>query len=81
METAGRAAYEETAMARLFTPVGDAAVLARKIANGVASRRARIVYPASYGLARHFPNLARFVLDRFTPPIKAPPAQLVEGKR
>ena len=81
METAGRAAYEETAMARLFTPVGDAAVLARKIANGVASRRARIVYPASYGLARHFPNLTRFVLDRFTPPLKTPPAQLVEGKR
>jgi short-subunit dehydrogenase len=81
MEIASRAAYEETALMRLLTPVGDAAVLARKIANGVASRRARIVYPASYVLARHFPNLSRFMLDRFTPPLKAAHAQLVEGKR
>lgn len=81
METAGRAAYQETTASRLLTPVGDAAVLARKIARGVASRRARIVYPASYALARHFPNLTRFVLDRFTPPLKGPPALLVEGKQ
>ncbi len=81
METAGRAAYEETTLSRLLTPIGDATVLARKIADGVASRRARIVYPASYALSRHFPNLTRFVLDRFTPPLKPPPAQLVEGKR
>jgi short-subunit dehydrogenase len=81
METAGRAAYKETALMRLLTPVGDAEVLARKIARGVASRRARIVYPGIYALARHFPNLSRFMLDRFTPPIKAAPAQLAEGKR
>jgi short-subunit dehydrogenase len=74
MEATGRAAYEETAMMRLFTPTGRADVLARKIADGVASRRARIIYPATYGLSRHFPNLTRFVLDRFTPPLKALPA-------
>jgi short-subunit dehydrogenase len=81
MEATGRAAYQETALMRLLTPVGDAGVLARKIARGVASRRARIVYPGIYALARHFPNLSRFMLDRFTPPIKAQPAQLEEGKR
>ena len=81
METAGRAAYENTLAMRVLTPVGDADVLARKIANGVASRRARIIYPASYGFSRHFPNLTRFVLDHFTPPLKPPPARLVEGKR
>ena len=73
MEATGRAAYEETAMMKLFTPVGEAGVLARKIANGVASGRARIIYPATYGVSRHFPNLTRFFLDRFTPPLKALP--------
>jgi hypothetical protein len=42
---------------------------------------ARIVYPARYAFARHFPNLTRFVLERFTPPLKASPAQFAEGKR
>jgi short-subunit dehydrogenase len=73
LETRGRAAYEETRMMRLFTPVGDAGVLARKIADGVASRRARIIYPGIYASCRHLPNLTRFVLDRFTPPLKALP--------
>ncbi|HEY1694163.1 MAG TPA: SDR family NAD(P)-dependent oxidoreductase [Polyangiaceae bacterium] len=73
MEASGRAAYEETWAMRTFTPTGDAAVLGRKIADAVASRRARIIYPALYALTRHFPNLTRFVMDRFTPPLKALP--------
>jgi short-subunit dehydrogenase len=73
LETRGRSAYAETAMMRLMTPIGDADVLARKIANGVASRRSRIIYPAVYATSRHFPNLTRFLLDRFTPPLKALP--------
>jgi len=77
MEAKGREAYEQTAVMRLFTPTGEAAVLARKIADGVASGRARIIYPATYGLSRHFPNLTRFVMDRFTPPLRA----LSEGKK
>jgi hypothetical protein len=56
--------------------VGDADVLARKIARGVESRRSRIIYPAMYGVSRHFPNLTRFVMDRLTPPLRALP----EGK-
>jgi short-subunit dehydrogenase len=71
MEATGRAAYKETRLMKLLTPVGEADVLARKIANGVASRRARIIYPAMYASSRHFPNLTRFLLDRFTPPLNA----------
>jgi short-subunit dehydrogenase len=74
MEAQGRAAYKETALMRLFTPTGDPRILACKIADGVRSRRARIIYPASFALARQFPNLTRFVLDRFTPPLKTLPA-------
>jgi short-subunit dehydrogenase len=73
LEAAGRAAFVETAMMRILTPVGDARVLARKIADGVASGRARIIYPGSYAPLRHLPNLTRFFLDRFTPPLKALP--------
>jgi short-subunit dehydrogenase len=75
MEAAGRDAYDQTAAMRVLTPIGEAGVLARKIANGVASRRARIIYPAMYGLLRHFPNLTRFALDRFTPRLKALPPE------
>jgi short-subunit dehydrogenase len=77
LEARGRSAYEETTMMRLFTPTGEADVLARKIADGVASRRARIIYPGLYAITRHLPNLTRFVMDRFTPPLKALP----EGKK
>jgi short-subunit dehydrogenase len=73
MEATGRAAYEDTWAMRTFTPTGEADVLARKIANAVVSRRARIIYPAFYALTRHFPNLTRFVMDRMTPPLKALP--------
>jgi short-subunit dehydrogenase len=74
LEAEGRAAYEETWMMRMLTPTGEPDVLARKIADGVAARRARIIYPAAYALVRHFPNLTRVLLDRFTPPLKALPA-------
>jgi hypothetical protein len=46
-------------------------MLARMIANGVESKRARIIYPSMYALSRHFPNLTRWALDHLTPPIKA----------
>jgi short-subunit dehydrogenase len=86
MEAAGRAAYEETALMRLLTPMGEPEALARKIARAVASRRPRIVYPALYGVTRHLPNLTRFFLDRFTPPLRTLPAgekgeRLPKGER
>jgi len=70
LETKARTAYKETAAAR-WSPLGQAPVLARLIADGVASRRSRIIYPAVYRLSRHFPNLTRWAVDRLTPPIKA----------
>jgi short-subunit dehydrogenase len=73
MEAKGRAAYEETTAMKWLTPTGDADVLAGLICDGVRSGRHRIVYPATYGFARHFPNLTRFVMDRMTPPLKALP--------
>jgi short-subunit dehydrogenase len=81
LEARGRAAYQESALMRVFTPVGHADVLARKIANGVAARRARIIYPRLNALARHFPNLTRFLLDRFTPPLRALPPPATEAPK
>jgi len=77
MEAAGRAAYEETATLR-FTPTGKADVLARLVADAVLARRPRVIYPRIYALARHFPNATRWVMDRFTPPLRdraLPPAR------
>jgi short-subunit dehydrogenase len=72
LEARGRAAYEETFALRM-TPTGKADVLARMIANGVESKRARIIYPRIYGLSRHFPNLTRWLVDLSTPQVKALP--------
>jgi len=81
MEQAGRAAYEETATLK-YTPTGKADVLARLVADAVQHRRPRVIYPRVYALARHFPNATRWVMDRFTPPLRAkalPPAPAAKG--
>jgi short-subunit dehydrogenase len=70
MEAAGRAAYQDSAAVR-NTPVGDPDELARMIIRAVERRRARVIYPRVYGLARHFPNVTRWFLDSFTPPLRA----------
>ena len=72
METAGRAAYEETAGAK-YAPTGAPEVLARMIAAAVEHKRARVVYPRVYALSRHFPNMTRWALDALTPKLKALP--------
>jgi short-subunit dehydrogenase len=69
MEAAGRAAYEDRASAR-HAPTGSPEVLARMIADAVAKKRPRVIYPRVYGLARHFPNVTRWALDALTPPLK-----------
>ena len=69
MEAAGRAAYVDTAAKRLV-PTGTPEVLARMVADAVARRRSRVVYPRMYGLARHLPNATRWALDAFTPAVK-----------
>lgn len=70
MEAAGRAAYEETAGAKL-APTGDPDVLARLVSRAVEKKKPRVVYPRMYALARHFPNATRWALDVLTPPLKA----------
>lgn len=69
LEAAGRGAYEESATSR-NVPTGTPDVLARLIADAVVSKRARVVYPGVYAVARHFPNVTRWFLDAFTPPLK-----------
>jgi short-subunit dehydrogenase len=69
MEAAGRAAYHETAATK-YTPTGAPDVLARMIAQAVAKKRDRVVYPRLYALSRHFPNATRWALDALTPPLK-----------
>jgi short-subunit dehydrogenase len=44
--------------------------LAARIRRAVERGQARIIFPAGYTVARHLPHLARWVLDRFTPPIR-----------
>ena len=69
LEAAGRAAFEDTASTR-NAPTGSPEVLARLVADAVAKKRDRVIYPRMYGLARHFPNAARWAVDAFTPPLK-----------
>ncbi len=69
MEEAGRAAYEDRVTAR-HTPTGSPEALARLVADAVAKKRPRVVYPALYGIARHFPNATRWALDALTPPLR-----------
>jgi short-subunit dehydrogenase len=74
LEARGRAAFEDSAATR-NVPTGSPAVLARMIADAVAKKRPRIVYPRMYGLARHLPNMTRWALDAFTPPLKGQPTR------
>lgn len=69
MEVAGRAAYQRSLAADL-TPSGRPEVLARRILRAVQKKHARVIYPRSYAVARHFPNLTRWFLDVFTPEIR-----------
>lgn len=69
LETAGRAAYEDHPSKRMAQS-GTPDVLARLVADAVAKRRPRVIYPAMYAAARHFPNATRWALDALTPPLK-----------
>lgn len=69
LEAKGRAAYEDGATTR-NVPTGTPEVLARLIADAVAKRRPRVIYPRLYGLARQFPNVTRWAIDAFTPSLR-----------
>lgn len=70
METAGRAAYEESWVAKMLAPAGEAPVLARMVADAVEQKDARVIYPVMNALGRHFPAMTRVLLDAFTPKVK-----------
>ena len=70
MESAARAIYEESWVARMMAPTGDASVLARLVADAVEQKEPRIIYPFMNALGRHFPAITRVLLDAFTPKIR-----------
>ena len=57
-------------------PTGDTRTLARLVADAVAKRKPRVIYPRFYSLTRYFPVLARWLVDRTAPEIKTPRVQL-----
>lgn len=59
-------------------PIGDTDTLARLVLRAVRKRRARVIYPRAYALARSFPALTRSVVDRFSP---LPTPRLTSGRR
>ncbi len=72
MESAARAIYEESWVARMMAPTGEASVLARLVADAVEQKEPRIIYPFMNALGRHFPAITRVLLDAFTPKIRRP---------
>lgn len=55
-------------------PSGKAADLAAEIRSALSRKKARLIYPRVYGAARSFPSIARWVVDKFTPPLKLLPS-------
>jgi short-subunit dehydrogenase len=66
MGKAGLAAYQSTLTLRM-QPQGDPDTLARLVLQAVEKRRSRVIYPVSNALARHFPGLTRWAMDKFSP--------------
>lgn len=48
-------------------PTGTTSILARRIDHGLRARKARVIYPRTNALARHFPSTTRWLMDRYTP--------------
>jgi short-subunit dehydrogenase len=48
-------------------PRGNVEVLARRIRLAVERRHARVIYPRMNALARWFPTITRWLMDRYTP--------------
>lgn len=55
-------------------PIGTAANLAKAIRVSVERKSARLIFPRFYSAARAFPSIARWLVTRFTPPLRALPA-------
>ncbi len=57
----------ESNRALSMQPVGTAAGVAERVVDAVEHNRPRVIYPKFNALARHFPALTRWTMDRFTP--------------
>lgn len=66
MAQAGYEKYENTKAVAL-QPTGTAQGLAERVLEAVKKGRRRVIYPKANAVARHFPALTRWTLDRFTP--------------
>jgi hypothetical protein len=66
-------------------PQGTPGVLAQRVRDAYVRRRARVIHPRIYAVARYFPALARRFVDRTVPPTPPPvealaaPASLLQG--
>jgi len=67
----GIEAYQPSRASRTL-PWGTTEELARRIRHAVEKRKPRVIYPASYAISRRFPNVARWFVGRYTPPLKKP---------
>ncbi|MEZ4257705.1 MAG: SDR family NAD(P)-dependent oxidoreductase [Polyangiaceae bacterium] len=72
MEAAAREKYQDSAAVQKV-PTGTAEELARLVLRAIDKKTPRVVYPKVYGMARHFPNMTRWITDALTPELKRLP--------
>lgn len=65
----GLQAYQSSTLEKL-QPRGTTAELARQIHTAIDYKKPRVIYPAFNALARSFPGVTRWMMDRFTPPLR-----------
>jgi short-subunit dehydrogenase len=70
MAQAALARYEASPLVRL-QPRGTAAGLARRVRRALERRSPRLIYPSANRVVRWFPGTTRWLMDRFTPALKA----------
>ena len=68
MEASAREKIHETFVARM-APTGRPDVLARLVDRAVQKRKARVIYPRVYTLARYSRVFAQWITDRAAPPL------------
>jgi short-subunit dehydrogenase len=72
--TPAGAANDVYGSAATSVPMATSEALAEAIRKALERKDARLLFPRFYGLARSFPGIARWLVTRFTPAIKALPA-------
>lgn len=70
MTQGGLDAYGRKGLAARI-PLGDTATLAKRLRRAIERRRARLIYPRFYALARWFPGLSGWFAERFSPRLDA----------